>query len=127
VRIALFPPERTGTAEVLLKDSAGSIVTSQSNITINNDATQASFHFKEEDIKLWYPVGYGEQPLYDVEVQVLDNVCPVLIGKNLLTKVIGVARPSARYQDSKVWVPPRARGGGRTGRPIRTHLALRNK
>jgi hypothetical protein len=127
VRLALFPPERTGTAEVLLKDSAGSIVTSQSNIATNNDGTLASFHFKEEDIKLWYPVGYGEQPLYDVEVQVLDDVRPVLIGKNLLTEVIGVAKPSIGYQNTKDWIPPRARGGGQTGRPTRTHLALRNK
>ena len=102
-------------------------MTSQRNTATNNDGTLASFHFKEEDIKLWYPVGYGEQPLYDVEVQVLDDVRPVLIGKNLLTEVIGVARPSIGYQDSKDWVPPRARGGGQTGRPTRTHLALRNK
>ena len=102
-------------------------MTSQRNIATNNDGTLASFHFKEEDIKLWYPVGYGEQPLYDVEVQVLDDVRPVLIGKNLLTEVIGVARPSIGYQNPKDWVPPRARGGGQTGRPTRTHLALRNK
>jgi beta-mannosidase len=82
VRLALFPPETPGTAEVLLKDSAGFLVTGQSNITISNDATLAVFHFKEEEIKLWYPVGYGEQPLYDAQVQVLDDVRSLLKGKN---------------------------------------------
>lgn len=27
-----------------------------------------------EEIKAWWPVGYGEQPLYDVKVQLLDKV-----------------------------------------------------
>jgi beta-mannosidase len=75
VRIALSPPETSGTVEVSLKDSAGSIVTGQSNITIDNDAARAVFHFKKGEVKLWYPVGYGEQPLYDVQVKVLDDVC----------------------------------------------------
>ena len=47
--------------------------------------------------------------------------------EKLLTEVIGVARPSTGHQDSKGWIPPRARGGGQTGRPTRTYLALRNK
>jgi beta-mannosidase len=83
VRIALFPLETSGTAEVLLKDPAGSIVTGQGNITINNGAARAVFHFKKGEVKLWYPVGYGEQPLYDVQVKVLDDVRSFLIAKNL--------------------------------------------
>jgi beta-galactosidase/beta-glucuronidase len=129
VRIAISPPETSGIVEVSLKDSAGSIVTSQSNITVDHDAgTRAVFHFKKGEVKLWYPVGYGEQPLYGVQVKVLDDVRSLLIvGENLLTEVIGVAKPITGYQNSKGWVSPRARSGGQTGRPTRTHLALRNK
>jgi hypothetical protein len=127
VRIALFPSGTSGTAEVSLKDSAGSTVTAQNNVTINNGAARAVFRFKKGEVKLWYPVGYGEQPLYDVQVKVLDDVRSLLIGKNLLTEVIDVAKPITGYRDSKGWVPPRSRGGGQTGRPTRTHLALRNK
>ena len=128
VRIALSPLGTSGTAEVLLKDSTGSIVTSQNNIIIKNDAARAVFRFKKGEVKLWYPVGYGEQPLYDVQVRVLGDVRSLLIvGKNMLIGIIGVAKPITGCQDSKGWVPSRARGGGQTGRPTRTHLALRNK
>jgi beta-mannosidase len=112
VRIALSPSETSGTAEVLLKDPAGYTVTHQSNITINNGAARAVFHFKKGKVKLWYPVGYGEQPLYDVQVKVLDHVRSLLMEKNLLTEITGLAKPITGYQVSKGWVSPRARGGG---------------
>lgn len=36
----------------------------------------ANFELGEDDVELWYPVGYGKQPLYTVEVDVVDNVRP---------------------------------------------------
>ena len=77
VRIALSPSETWTTAEVSLKDPTGSgssVITSQGNINFNNSAARVVFHFKHEEIKLWYPVGYGEQPLYEVHVRIYDNV-----------------------------------------------------
>jgi len=76
VRIALFPLETWTTAEVWLKDPAGSesIVMGQSNVTFNNGAVRVVFHFKKGEVKLWYPVGYGEQPLYEVQVRIYDDV-----------------------------------------------------
>ena len=96
VRISLSPSEAWTTAEVTLKDPAGSessIITSQSNINFNNNAARIVFHFKKGEVKLWYPVGYGEQPLYEVQVRIYDDVRSLLIVKKLLTEVIGVARP----------------------------------
>ncbi|KAH9006794.1 beta-mannosidase [Lactarius hatsudake] len=54
VRIVLSSLEASCTAEVLLKDPSGD-------------------GFKKGDIRLWYPVGYGGQPLYDVHVKVFDG------------------------------------------------------
>jgi beta-mannosidase len=62
VRIALFPQETSGTAEVLLKDPSGSIVTSQSSIEIKGGTARAAFNFVKGEVKLWYPGRYGEQP-----------------------------------------------------------------
>ncbi|KAF5322547.1 hypothetical protein D9619_000300 [Psilocybe cf. subviscida] len=44
------------------------------------DQGSATFNAKLEanEIRLWYPVGYGEQPLYTVEVQLLDENGSVL-------------------------------------------------
>jgi len=92
VRIALSPSETWSTAEVTLKDPAGSessFVASQSNIILDNGAVRVAFHFKNGEVKLWYPVGYGEQPLYEVQVGIYDDVRSLLIVKELLAEVIG--------------------------------------
>jgi beta-mannosidase len=93
VRIALSPSETWTTAEVVLKDPAGSessIISSQSNISLDNGAARIVFHFKKGEVKLWYPVGYGEQPLYEVQVRIYDDVRTfvrsLLIVKKLLTE-----------------------------------------
>jgi beta-mannosidase len=87
VRIALSPSETWTTAEVSLKEPAGSgsgIITSQSNINLDNGAARIVFHFKYGEVKLWHPVGYGEQPLYEVQVRIYDDVRSLLLVKNLL-------------------------------------------
>ena len=86
VRIALSPSEAWTTAEVSLKDPAGSessTITSQSNINLNNGAARIVFHFEKGEVKLWYPIGYGEQPLYEVQVRIYDDVRSFLIVKKL--------------------------------------------
>ena len=82
VRIAVSPSETWTTAEVSLKDPAGSessIITSQSNINLNNGPVRLVFRFKNGEVKLWYPVGYGEQPLYEVQVRIYDGVRSFLV------------------------------------------------
>lgn len=109
IRIALFPQEISGAAEVLLKDPSGSVVTRQGSVGIKGGTAQAVYHFAKGDVKLWYPIGYGEQPLYDVQVNVFGDVRPLFSGKNLFIQIIIAGRPVAGYQDPKDWVPPRAR------------------
>jgi len=74
VRFVLFPLETSGTAEILLKNPAGYTVTSQSSVKLGGNIAGAEFYFKKGDVDLWYPVGYGEQPLYDLEVIVFNDV-----------------------------------------------------
>ncbi|KAI9452082.1 beta-mannosidase [Russula earlei] len=74
IRFALFPSKTSGTAELSLKDPTGFLVSSQSNVKVKRGAAGAVFTFEKGDVKLWYPVGYGEQPLYDVEVLVYDDI-----------------------------------------------------
>jgi hypothetical protein len=33
------------------------------------------FSLPLKDVSLWYPVGYGEQPMYSCEVRIADKVC----------------------------------------------------
>jgi beta-mannosidase len=90
VRVLLSPSETPCTAEVLLKDPSGDEVTGQSKITMNGGTAQVTFQFKKGDIRLWYPVGYGEQPLYGVHVKVFDGVRPNMKERNrVLTQARG--------------------------------------
>ena len=99
VRI-LLSSETPCAADVLLKDPSGNEVTGRRKITMNGGVTQVSFQFKSGDIKLWYPVGYGEQPLYVVHVKVLDGVRPNIKERcHVLTKVHG-GGSKATY-----WIP----------------------
>jgi len=33
--------------------------------------------FGDDEVELWYPVGYGKQPLYEIEVVAIDDVSAV--------------------------------------------------
>ena len=61
-------------ASVSLKGPDGSSVASQKNIKISDSAARAQFKLSAGTFDLWFPVGYGKQPLYTVEVEVADEV-----------------------------------------------------
>ncbi|KAI0005036.1 glycoside hydrolase family 2 protein [Russula compacta] len=87
--IALSPSGTSGTAEILLRDPGNFLVSGQSNVKINGGAVRAVFHYKKGEVKLWYPVGYGEQPLYEVQVKVFDDKSQLL---DTRTQKIGFRR-----------------------------------
>lgn len=62
-------------ASVSLKSSDGSLVVGQKDVKISKHTAQAQFKLSPGAFELWYPVGYGKQPLYTVEVEVADKVC----------------------------------------------------
>ena len=43
-------------------------------IAIENGKAQAAFETSSESIELWYPVGYGRQTLYSLQVDLHDEV-----------------------------------------------------
>ncbi|TRM61591.1 glycoside hydrolase family 2 protein [Schizophyllum amplum] len=56
------------TANLALKDSSGAIIVS-SDVPVESDTGEVQFSFEVGQIQLWYPVGYGAQPLYTVELE----------------------------------------------------------
>lgn len=61
-------------ASVTLKGPDGSMVIGQSSIKISNSNARAQFKLSPGAYELWYPVGYGKQPVYTVEIEVADQV-----------------------------------------------------
>ena len=69
------------TANVSIKDPEGKVVIGQTNIPVSSEQAEAHFKLSAGAIDLWWPIGYGKQPLYSVEIAVLDADKNVLDAK----------------------------------------------
>ena len=59
---------------VSLKSLDGRTILAESGLHSDDGSAEAHFSFGPGVLNLWYPVGYGKQALYSVEVQVSDKV-----------------------------------------------------
>jgi beta-mannosidase len=74
VTVDLTLSEKTsGLASVVLKSAQG-LVIHTNDVPLDSGSARAELHFSSGELELWYPVGYGKQPLYTVEVTVSDSV-----------------------------------------------------
>jgi beta-mannosidase len=63
----------TGTASISLKDQHGTIVHNV-HLPVRNGEVLTQFKGAKGEFDLWYPVGYGKQPIYTLEVTIYDEV-----------------------------------------------------
>ena len=49
-----------------------------SDVNINGARGSVSFAAKAGELDLWFPVGYGKQPLYIIQLELMDQVCLVM-------------------------------------------------
>ena len=61
-------------ANVSVNDPEGKLVIGQSAIAIKSQRAEAHFKLSAGTFDLWYPVGYGKQPIYTVELKITDKV-----------------------------------------------------
>ncbi|KAJ6520952.1 galactose-binding domain-like protein [Mycena capillaripes] len=71
--------KKKGYLSFVLKRPDGSEEVSASKIPTDDGVGQVSFAFSSGQLQLWYPVNYGDQPLYTVEVEITDLVSLVVI------------------------------------------------
>ncbi|KAJ7129735.1 glycoside hydrolase family 2 protein [Mycena epipterygia] len=64
--------KRNGYASFHLKRPDGSVEVSATKMPTDEGNNQVSFKFSSGQLQLWYPVNYGEQSLYTVEVVITD-------------------------------------------------------
>ncbi|KAJ7507752.1 glycoside hydrolase family 2 protein [Mycena galericulata] len=81
--------KKRGYTSVALKRPDGSIEVSRTKIPTEDHSSEVSFSFPSGKLQLWYPVNYGEQPLYTVEVELTDEEGNILDSQ---TQKIGFRR-----------------------------------
>ncbi|KAF7355273.1 Beta-mannosidase B [Mycena sanguinolenta] len=81
--------KKKGYASFVLKRPDGSEEVSAPKIPTDNGVGEVSFKFPSGHLQLWYPVGYGAQPLYTVQVELTDLARNVL---DTQTQKIGIRR-----------------------------------
>ena len=61
-------------ATVSVNDPEGKLVIGQSDLAIYSGRAEAHFKLSAGAFDLWFPVGYGKQPLYTVDIKITDKV-----------------------------------------------------
>lgn len=69
-----FAEKRPGFVTFVLKGPDGAIGASTSSVPTDTGHAKVSFYFQPGELKLWYPAGCGEQPLYVALIELTDEV-----------------------------------------------------
>ncbi|KAF8591572.1 glycoside hydrolase family 2 protein [Ramaria rubella] len=77
-----------GKALVVLKDQTGNIIRKVDS-SLKNGEAEVEFTDSKAEFELWYPVGYGKQPIYSVEVHITDEQGSILDSQS---QKIGIRR-----------------------------------
>ncbi|KAF8165386.1 glycoside hydrolase family 2 protein [Crassisporium funariophilum] len=68
-----FSEKTPGNMTFVLKGPDGSIISSADGNSTVEGSVNLDFEWDTGKLQLWYPVGYGSQPLYTVEVELTDE------------------------------------------------------
>jgi len=63
-----------GTVQVSVRGPNKVSIKENKTVKVAGGKGSTTFTFDDDEIELWYPVGYGKQPLYEIEVAAIDDV-----------------------------------------------------
>lgn len=61
-------------ASIELLNANGNLVVGSTDVKVTKEG-KVEFKLSNGAAELWYPVGYGKQPLYTVKITIADTVC----------------------------------------------------
>ena len=103
IKVSLKVSSLTGQTAIALKDQTGLVVRKSDSLNIRDGETEVDFKGAKGDFDLWYPVGYGKQPIYTVQVQVTDEVRIMINSAEALRAHHLAARKYFRHHDAENW------------------------
>ena len=66
--------EFVGTVRVSVRGSNKVSIKEVKGVKTAGGKGSTTYTFGDDEIELWYPVGYGKQPMYEIEVVAIDDV-----------------------------------------------------
>jgi hypothetical protein len=66
--------EFTGTVQAFVRGPGKASIKEAKVIKVTGGKGSTTYTFDDDEIALWYPVGSGKQPLYEIEVVAIDDV-----------------------------------------------------
>ena len=66
--------EFVGSIQVSVKGPNRVSIKETEEVKVKGGRGSITYTFDDDEIDLWYPVGYGKQPLYEIEVVAIDDV-----------------------------------------------------
>lgn len=135
VSLSLDGPTSGSAVSVFLLDPFGNKI-QKSDKPLDGRDTSAHFHLNKGDVELWYPVGYGKQPIYSVRVEVKDQVlyssfasvkrrCRHRGRLSFLGTLL--ARSNCGHPNGEGWIPSRARRPRKACGPRGAHVPFRDQ
>lgn len=106
-----FSTNAPGFASFILRAPDGSIEASANKISTDTGHCKLSFNWAPGKLNLWYPVGYGAQPLYTAEVELADEA-RIFSSYFQLRCSASTERSSSRPEIIEDCLPSRARCSG---------------
>lgn len=73
IKVSMECTVPTGKAEFVLRDPTGKVV-HEADIILSSTQTIAEFGGSKANYQLWYPIGYGKQPIYTLVARLSDAV-----------------------------------------------------
>ena len=66
--------ELTGTIQVSVRGPSKTSIKEIKDVKVEGCKGSSTYTFGDDEVELWYPIGYGKQPLYEIEVAAIDDV-----------------------------------------------------
>ena len=63
-----------GTVQVFVRGPSKTSIKENKNVKAAGGKGSITYAFGDDEVELWYPIGYGKQPLYEIEVAAIDDV-----------------------------------------------------
>ena len=66
--------EFIGTVQVSVRGPSKTSIKEIKDVKVTGGKGSTTYTFGDDEVELWYPIGYGKQPLYEIEVAAIDDV-----------------------------------------------------